>query len=83
MANKEMVVASQEDKSFLQILEEIAKLVNGHYKILLQFRRVDAQLPNKKVQAEERLVLLKKKIARNIKFNFMKELASTEYAKES
>ena len=31
MANKKMVGALQEDKSFLQILEESAKLVNGHY----------------------------------------------------
>ena len=30
MANKNMVRASQEHKSFLQILEEGAKLVNGH-----------------------------------------------------
>ena len=60
MANKEMVGASQEDKRFLQILEEGAKLVNGHYEIPLPFRRVDVQLPNNKVQAEKRLASLKK-----------------------
>ena len=88
MANKEMVGASQEDKRFLQILEEGAKLVNGLYEIPLPFRRVGVQLPNNKVQAEKRLASLKKKMARNNKFKddyieFMKELTSKGYAKES
>ena len=84
-----MIGASQEDKSFLQILEEKAKLVSGHQEIPLPFRRVGVQLPNNKVQAEEkRLVSLKKKMARNNKFKdhyikFMKELTSKGYAKES
>ena len=87
MANKE-VGTSQEDERFLQILEEGAKLVNGHYEIPLPFRRVDIQLPNNKVQAEKRLASLKKKMARNNKFKddyieFMKELTSKGYAKES
>ena len=73
---------------FLQILEEGAKLVNDHYDIPLSFRRVDVQLPNNKVQAEKRLVSLKKKMARNNKFKdnhikFMKELKSKECPKES
>ena len=88
MANKEMVGASQEDKRFLQILEEGAKLANGLYEIPLPFRRVGVQLPNNKVQAEKRLTSLKKKMARNNKFKddyieFMKELTSKGYAKES
>ena len=91
MANKEIIGASQEDKKFLQILEEGAKFVDGHYKIPLAFRRVDAQLPNNKPQAEKRLTSLKKKKkkkARNDKFKddyitFMKELTSKGYAKES
>ena len=69
MANKEMLGASQEDKRFLQILEEGAKLVNGHYcKIPQPSRRADVQLPNNKVQAEKRLASLKKKMSRNNKF---------------
>ena len=68
MANKEMVGASQEDKRFLQILEEGAKLVDGHYEISLPFRRVDVQLPNNKLQAEKRLASLKNKMTRNSKF---------------
>ena len=89
MANKEMIGESQEDKKFLQILEEGAKLVSGHQEIPLPFRRVSVQLPNNKVQAEEkRLVSLKKKMARNNKvkdhyIKFMKELTSKGYAKES
>ena len=87
MANKKVIGASQKDKRFLQILEESAKLVNGHHEIPLPFRRIDVQLPNNKVQAnEKRLVSLK--MARNNKFKddyikFMKELASKGYAKES
>ena len=49
MANKEMIGESQEDKRFLQILEEGAKLVSGHQEIPLPFRRVVVQLPNNKV----------------------------------
>ena len=51
-ANKEMVGTSQKDKRFLRILEEGAKLVDGHYEILLPFGRVDVQLPNNKLYAE-------------------------------
>ena len=89
MAIKEMIGASQEHKRFLQILEEGAKLVSGHQEIPLPFRRVSVQLPNNKVQAEEkRLVSLKNKMARNNKFKdhyikFMKELKLKGYAKES
>ena len=61
MANKEMAGASQEDKRFCQILEKSTKLVDGHCKITLSFRRVDVQLPNNKLQAEKRLASLKKK----------------------
>ena len=46
----EIVGASQEDKRFLQILEKGAKLVDGYNEIPLQFRRVDFQLPNNKLQ---------------------------------
>ena len=52
IANKEMVGTSQKYKRFLQILEEGAKLVDGHYEILLPFGRVDVQLPNNKLYAE-------------------------------
>ena len=37
MEKKEMVGASQEDKKFLQILEEGAKPVSGHYEIPYYF----------------------------------------------
>ena len=37
MEKKEMVGASQEDKKFFQILEEGAKLANGHFEIPLYF----------------------------------------------
>ena len=88
MANKEMVGALQEDKRFLQILEEGAKLVSGHYEFPLPFRRVHVQLPNNKVQAEKRLASPKKKMARNNEFKddyikFMKELTYKGYTKES
>ena len=86
MSNIEMAGTSQEDKIFLQILEEGAKLVNGHCKIPLPFRKVDVQLPNNKLQVEKRLASLKKKTARNNKFKddylkLMKELISKGYAK--
>ena len=83
-----MVGASEEDKRFLQILEEGANLLNGHYEFPLSFTGVDVQLPSNKLQAEKKLVSLKKKMARNNKFKdnyikFMKELISKGYAKKS
>ena len=62
MANKEMVGTSQEDKKFLQILEEGVMVVDGHYEI----RRVDVRLPNNKLQTEKRLASLKKKMDQGI-----------------
>ena len=67
MANKEMKRASKEDKRLLLILKESTKLVDVSYKIPLPFRKLDAQLPNNKLQAEKRLASLKKKMARNNK----------------
>ena len=60
MANKEVVGARQVDKRFFQILEEGGKLVSGHYKTTLPFKRVDVQHLNNKVLAEKRLASLKK-----------------------
>ena len=62
MANKEMVGTSQEDKKFLQILDEGVMDVDGHYEI----RRVDVRLPNNKLQTEKRLASLKKKMDQGI-----------------
>ena len=78
-----MVGASEEDKRFLQILEEGANLLNGHYEFPLSFTGVDVQLPSNKLQAEKKLVSLKKKMARNNYIKFMKELISKGYAKKS
>ena len=79
---------SQEDKKFLQILDEGTRLKGGHYEILLSFRYEDVALLNSRVQAEKRFGYLQKKMSRNEKFRedymkFMKDLLSKGYGKES
>ena len=79
---------SQEDLKFMQILNNGASLIDGHYEIPLSLRDDDVRFPNNKSQAEKRFIYLQRKMSRNHHFgndymNFMKELMSKGYATES
>jgi len=56
---------SQEDIKALSIMEESAKMKDGHYEIALPWRAYPPELPNNKVAAERRLSLLKKRLTKD------------------
>ena len=79
---------SQEDLKFMEILDNGARLIDGHYEIPLPLRDDNVRFPNNKSQAEKRFIYLQRKMSRNHQFRndymkFMKELMSKGYATES
>ncbi|XP_064650125.1 uncharacterized protein LOC135501515 [Lineus longissimus] len=78
---------SQEDKQFMELMEESIHVKDGHYEMKLPFRREDIRLPNNYTQAMQRLSCLKNKMSRNSKFHqdyrvFMHEIINKGYAEE-
>lgn len=63
---KEMSV---EDKQFMKIDEDSAKIVNGHYNLKLPFKKYYVALPNNRQMAEQHLEGLKRKFKRNPVFH--------------
>jgi len=79
---------SQEDHIFLQLMEEKAELVNGHYQLPLPFRQSDPVMPNNRHQAVTRAEGLKRRFAHDSKFrkdymNFMSDIISKGYARKA
>ena len=58
------VCPSLEDKKVLQIMEEMLKVVDGHFQVVLPWRNNPPYLPNNKVVAERQGFLLKKRLLR-------------------
>ena len=56
--DKAVVLMPQEDKNFLQILDEGTTLEGGHYEIPLPFRNENVSFPNNRIKAEKRFVYL-------------------------
>ena len=56
---------SQNDKRALEIMNETATLVNGHYEIALPWKNDPPGIDNNKVIAEHRLRLLKKHLLKD------------------
>ncbi|KAK3722273.1 hypothetical protein QZH41_005187 [Actinostola sp. cb2023] len=78
---------SQEDIKALSIMEESAKMKDGHYEIALPWRAYPPELPNNKVAAERRLSLLKKRLAKDPLLHgkysaFMEDLQKKGYAQK-
>ena len=79
---------SQEDLKFMQILDNGARLIDGHYEIPFPQCDDNVRFPNNRSQAEKRFIYLQRKMPRNHQFRndymkFMKELMSKGYATES
>ena len=79
---------SQQDTKFMEILNEGAKLKDGHYQIPLPFKQEDVRLPCNKYQAAQRLSYLKRKFDKNEKFKadyirFTEEIIVKGYARKS
>ncbi|RUA05619.1 MAG: hypothetical protein DSY43_04230, partial [Gammaproteobacteria bacterium] len=78
---------SQEDVRALQVMEETAKLVNGHYEVALPWRVYPPNLSNNKVLAERRLAMLKKRLTKDEELHrkyseFMQTLSGKGYAQK-
>ena len=76
---------SQEDKRALQMMEETAKLSDGHYEVTLPWRNYPPQLSNNRILAERRLMLLKKRLTKDQELyrkysEFMNTLLEKGYA---
>ena len=59
------VSASVEDKRVLEVMERTLKMVDGHYQVALPWRYDQPYLPNNRVVAERRGLLLKKRLLRD------------------
>ncbi|XP_071088902.1 uncharacterized protein [Haliotis cracherodii] len=78
---------SRDDKQFLDIMNSSKTLTGGHYQMSLPFKDAQLDLPNNKVQAEQRAISLKKKFKKNENFYedykvFMKDLLDKDYAQK-
>ena len=79
---------SQEHLKFMQVLDNGARLINGHYEIPPSLRDDNVRFPNSRLQAEKRFTYLQGKMSRNDQFKndymmFMKKLMSKGYPAES
>ena len=56
---------SQEDRKALSMMEQSVRLRDGHYEVALPWKVFPPDLPNNKMQAEQRLQLLKKRLTKD------------------
>ena len=78
---------SRNDGRFLDLMDQKAVKVDGHYKLPLPLKDEDIQLPNNRAAAMKRLESLRRKFERDDRFfkeykNFMEELTEKEYARK-
>ena len=59
------VCASVEDQRALEIMEGSLREVNGHFQVALPWRHDPPYLPNNKVMAERRALLLKRRLMKD------------------
>ena len=53
---------SQEDLKFMQVLDNVTRLIDGHYGISLPLRCNNVRFPNNRLQAVKRFIYAKKNI---------------------
>eukprot|EP00112_Aurelia_sp_Birch-Aquarium-sp1_P001995 Seg1219.7 transcript_id=Seg1219.7/GoldUCD/mRNA.D3Y31 product="hypothetical protein" protein_id=Seg1219.7/GoldUCD/D3Y31 len=76
-----------EDKKALAVLDDTAKLVDGHYQLAIPWRDIQPCLPNNKSVAEHRLKHLKRKLSRDVGLcekstNFIDDLMMKDHARK-
>ena len=79
---------SYEDKTFMEIVEKGTSKKDDHYVVPLPFRNPNLMLPNKKKEAIQRLMRLKRRFMKDNKFfqdylKFMDNLLRSGYARRS
>ena len=78
---------SQEDKIFMRKVNDSLQTVKGHFQTGLPLRESDVNLPNNKVQAQQQLRSLERRMKRDDKYKtdycaFMSSIIDKEYAEE-
>ena len=78
----------QQDMRFMEILDKVTKLKDGHYQIPLPFKQEDVRLPCNKYQVAKRLSYLERKFDKNEKFKtdyirFMEKINAKGYSRKS
>ena len=81
----ELVGMSKDDCRFLKMADRSAKLVDGHYSIALPLKDRTLSMPNNRIIAEQRIVNLKRRFAREPAFHkdyveFMDNLIESGFA---
>ncbi|XP_013403245.1 uncharacterized protein LOC106168647 [Lingula anatina] len=76
---------SQEDRKFIQLVEEGIFFADGHYTVPLPFRSKAVSIPNNRSQAVQRVMWQKKKMLKNYTFqsdyiDFMSKIIDRGYA---
>jgi hypothetical protein len=79
---------SQEDQRFIKLTEREAKIINGHFRLPLPFRRASVLMPNNRSQAVQRALGLRKRFAADEKYHsdysqFMKGLIDKGFARKT
>lgn len=82
---EEKAEMSQEDKQFMQSVQNNTKFENGHYHVKLPLKDETVRMPNNRCVAELRAANLKRKLQKNLKFcedynGFMKGIIEKGYA---
>lgn len=77
---------SREEKKFVEIMEDSARLEDGHYRFQLPFRGKDVSMPNNLTIALHRVRGLRRKLQRNASFheytNFITDVINSGYAEQ-
>ena len=78
---------SRNDRRFLDLMDQKAIKVDGHYELLLPLKDEDIRLPNNRTAAMKRLESLRRKFERNDRFfkkykNFMEEMIEKGYVRK-
>ena len=79
---------SQEERLFIESVKKSVELKNGHYEIALPFKDVQRpNNPNNRVQAERRLIWLKKRLQKNPELlndykGFVQDIVAKGYAQK-
>ena len=86
LVTTEKCALSHEDRQFLAMIKAEIKLIDGHYECPLPFRHHDVVMPSNRAQAVHRANGLKKRFARDEKFEreykgFMKRIIDKNYAR--
>ena len=77
-----VVSPSTEDIRGLKTMEQLLKIVDGHYQVALPWRANPPYLPTNKIMAERRVALLKRRLLRDEGLFFKYNATMDEYVKE-